>query len=692
MKNFIVKYLSIMLVLSMCIVCVPIVSENVSAYETDDWLEGWSFRKAHVINQTVGVTTDYVFGLKVYNGTGTDGTETVNGVVMGKVYINTTYGDFREVRITESDGLTILPYWIQNTTLNDFCILWFKTFDDFTSSAHYYYVYYGNVNAFPMSNGDLVFRQFDDFEDSDVWTSQGLIISSPSSDSGYAEPSVIIEDNAYLIDTDDEVFKMWFRYSRLSVTEVRYSESIDGFVWETPITVINDQADDLFCPYVFKHDGTYYMYVHSGWDYFDCWSSLDGITWNKIGNHVLSVGNNGQWDDDALGNICVWVEGSTWYAFYEAKDGVDVGWYAGLATSNDGLTWTKEVSNPVIVEYTSGGPFIQKINGIYHLLTHSGENDAQLPTDVMYAYSENLIDWTFPYSEPVIYREAEYEGVGEEEGQISDVHIVEYKHQTYLFYEGVETQSQHRGIVLRTSGLPLNLLYESKHNLIYNVTDYWFGNTNIISTSNGYGVFTSETATWKKVNLTENGNYSYNYALSFYGYFDSNDETHITEVGFKTIPPEEEAYVSILKGSDEIHRSAPTYKTVSVNYDENYHSYTLKRLSTGSTVNIDGVDATWITDVGSIPDFNMSVSIGVYNNELNIDYIFSRPCVSNEPNHYIWESFEMFESDGGDGGDDEPTIPSYTGNFGIGKVLIILAGAIPFIGFIVWAFQEKRKK
>jgi predicted GH43/DUF377 family glycosyl hydrolase len=688
MKNFIVKYLSIMIILSMCIVCIPVISENVSAYETDDWLEGWTYRKAHIINQSASVTDGYVFGLKVYNGTGTDGTETVNGVAMGKVYINTTFGDFREIRITESDGTTILPYWIQNTTYGVSCVLWFRSYDDFSSSSNYYYIYYGNENAFPMSCGELVFTHFDDFENGSIWAKEGLVLPTPSTDWAYTEPTVIVENNAYIIDTDDDVFKMWFKAEMYStgVTTIRYTESTDGYTWETPRTVLNT-GESLFCPYVLKVGSTYYLYVHAGWYNVDCFTSTDGITWTKAKDNALSCGIGGSWDDHAIGNYQILNEGSgIWKMIYEAKSGSGQPWYAGLATSTDGLTWTKYASNPVLNSVTSGGYFIHKIDSTYHMLFHSAPDGSQLPTDIKYAYSTDLISWTVAFNgSPVFYRTEEYEGVGESEGQVGDVHIVEYKNQLYMFYEGVTTQSNHRGIALAGTGIQtLDMLFETSQNKVYNVSDVWDGDVEKFTISNGIGTFVGTlndyNYTWWNTNVTGNT------ALVFYGKFiGAGSSSNVMVIGFNDVTRND--FCQINKGTVEVHRVQVTsFVTQEYDIDESNHYYELRRYATGSRLNVDGSLQTEITTQIYNNESYMMLQARQATTGFALDDIFVRPYYVDEPIHYTWEEFETYESETPEP-EPEPSNPS--DYLKVGKVLIVLAGAIPFIGFIIWALGKK---
>lgn len=128
-------------------------------------LEGWNYRKSHVITHTS--ITDYQTRIRVYRTTGTDSGDTV--------YVgDKCRADFGDIRFTNSAG-TELPYWMEvnATTYADF---WVKL-DSITTSATFY-IYYGNSSATTTSNGDTTFVFFDDFTGSSLdtgkWTASSF--------------------------------------------------------------------------------------------------------------------------------------------------------------------------------------------------------------------------------------------------------------------------------------------------------------------------------------------------------------------------------------------------------------------------------------------------------------------------------------------------------------------------------------
>ena len=120
-----------------------------------NWIAGaWTCRKSHLITLSAGAGTNYQVGIKVYKTTGTDGTETVNGVTMGKVYVGSSCrDDFGDIRFTDNDGSTVLDYWqdpdlLVSTTSS---VFWVEVKDTLESDATIY-VYYNNAAQTTTSN------------------------------------------------------------------------------------------------------------------------------------------------------------------------------------------------------------------------------------------------------------------------------------------------------------------------------------------------------------------------------------------------------------------------------------------------------------------------------------------------------------------------------------------------------------
>lgn len=123
------------------------------------WLSsGWKYRKAHTINgSSDGAQTDYQIGIKVYYGSGTDGTETVDGITFGKVYCSSKCKtDFGDIRFTDSSG-TLYDYYVKEQSNSNYAIIWVKISSIPASpSTLTFYLYYGNISATTLSTRNAV--------------------------------------------------------------------------------------------------------------------------------------------------------------------------------------------------------------------------------------------------------------------------------------------------------------------------------------------------------------------------------------------------------------------------------------------------------------------------------------------------------------------------------------------------------
>ncbi|MFW9849853.1 MAG: DUF2341 domain-containing protein, partial [Candidatus Thorarchaeota archaeon] len=123
------------------------------------WLSSFEHRKSHVIQSSSGAGANYPIRIVVHYGLGTDNGE--------NVFCNIEcQSDFSDIRFTLDDGLTLLPYWLQEKSDGDYAIFWVKMLDNLDSEDATMYVYYGAEGIISESNGEATFSLFDDFSGS----------------------------------------------------------------------------------------------------------------------------------------------------------------------------------------------------------------------------------------------------------------------------------------------------------------------------------------------------------------------------------------------------------------------------------------------------------------------------------------------------------------------------------------------
>ncbi len=131
---------------------------------------------------------------------------------------------------------------------------------------------------------------------------------------------------------------------------------------------------------------------------------------------VLTEGSAGQWDEGAVGMPCVIMEGPAdykmWYSgadavpqSYEELLAADVA--IGLATSADGLTWTRLPGNPVLTKTGNaadpdgafvGAACVLKVGATYHMFYTGAKSESfmtysYLVPNICYATSADGITW-----------------------------------------------------------------------------------------------------------------------------------------------------------------------------------------------------------------------------------------------------------------------------------------------------------
>jgi len=133
------------------------------------------------------------------------------------------------------------------------------------------------------------------------------------------------------------------------------------------------------------------------------------------GNIVLPA-STGKWDSNVLWRPCVVKTDSSFLMWYNGEDGTGVD-RIGLATSSDGVSWTRYAQNPVLTEGTSGEWDRGSVNEVWVIydgglfkMWYSGEtltstnlSIAQIATyQIGYATSADGIHWTKYSGNPVL--------------------------------------------------------------------------------------------------------------------------------------------------------------------------------------------------------------------------------------------------------------------------------------------------
>ena len=300
----------------------------------------------------------------------------------------------------------------------------------------------------PLSHSQVSsWRGYSGVQQDGIWTKQGVVLVPASGDltgtpavgtgvSGFE--GVRFEGGAKIL--SGNVYKGYF----LSPAGINYAESSDGINWtkyaSNPVIAGYAAAD------VYKNGGTYYLWAQintaSGSGPGFLFTSTDGVTWAGPTATNLAPGSGGAWDNPTayFGMHIIDVVGGLFYGLYSALNGSGSRASTGLATSPDGITWTKYVGNPVVVGAFCGTQ-ISKINGVYYAWMNANQPGQGNPTapgfdpleTVLYS-STNLTTWTLVRHS--IHRFGMWESLNSSEAGVYTGAVIQIGNRVGMYYVG----------------------------------------------------------------------------------------------------------------------------------------------------------------------------------------------------------------------------------------------------------------
>lgn len=264
---------------------------------------------------------------------------------------------------------------------------------------------------------------------------------------------------SFIYDESRKAYMAWLSNWVTGTQEYTYAiscaTSFDGANWfyysKSPVIERTPGGFDalyLHHAEVIKDAGGYKMYYSGetqGWtSRIGLATSSNGLQWQKYGsNPILSPGPSGSWDSENIYGAAVLLVGQTYYMWY-AGSGPDRVHRIGLATSPDGIVWTKHPSNPVLNLGSPGqwdgsyisNPRVVIVNGIFYML-YAGESSLFSNTKIGLATSLNGITWQKYPNNPVMSPLIGWEG-----SRVVSASVLFRDNKFHLWYEGYNQKWQ----------------------------------------------------------------------------------------------------------------------------------------------------------------------------------------------------------------------------------------------------------
>jgi sucrose-6-phosphate hydrolase SacC (GH32 family) len=228
---------------------------------------------------------------------------------------------------------------------------------------------------------------------------------------------------------ENDTIKMWYAAVGNDMkARICYAFSLDGIHWTrynngTPVLDVGTgNAWDkgwLDTPEIVRGNNGYHLYYYGDTIQQSPWKSAaigvahspDGIHWTKDPlNPIFTKGNTGQWDQTWVESPAVLYDNTSgeYKMWYNGVDTANWRIHIGLATSNDGIHWTRYPGNPILSagnwgsydDMWLGTPAVIYKGGKYEMWYSSTSTRSYNPPlskfdtiNICYATSTNGINW-----------------------------------------------------------------------------------------------------------------------------------------------------------------------------------------------------------------------------------------------------------------------------------------------------------
>ncbi|MHC4403818.1 MAG: glycoside hydrolase family protein [Planctomycetota bacterium] len=216
-----------------------------------------------------------------------------------------------------------------------------------------------------------------------------------------------IRERGYILHEGD-VWRLWYTGYNPALSDAKllgYATSSDGLLWTRhPENPIFDESwvEDV---HVVRHGDAYVMVAEGRHDVAHMMTSPDGVHWKDHGSLDVRYTDGKPLTPGPYGTPTLWIEGPTWYLFYERRD--EAIW---LAKSTDRKVWINISDDPVIPlgpdAYDKHAVALNQIVehlGRYYAYYHANADPKwRGPWTTNAAVSDDLVHWKKYAKNPVI--------------------------------------------------------------------------------------------------------------------------------------------------------------------------------------------------------------------------------------------------------------------------------------------------
>lgn len=257
----------------------------------------------------------------------------------------------------------------------------------------------------------------------------------PSWGGNFNDPSIYRDtyDPFVMFDSSSNSYKMWFSYRVYGSPSwcIGYAISADGINWfgyaRNPVLEPGSSgsfdATALFTPFVIKVENELRMYYcgynGSSWQ-VGVATSTDGMQWSKYPSNPILTVRPGTWESMAVNDPKIFHDEGQFVMFYSGHVSLSQA-EIGIATSSNGYAWERHPQNPVLTRGPAGSwdQFSVRATAAF---TANGKYyllyDGGAYKPIGFANSLDGVSWTKYSGNPVFFPGTTWDAIRAEYGSI----------------------------------------------------------------------------------------------------------------------------------------------------------------------------------------------------------------------------------------------------------------------------------